>query len=147
MRVPIFVPETRSLSDLIDVFRAHTTHMAVVVDEHGSTTGVVTLEDVLEQVFGEIEDEHDISRPKQDRNSAALELEGTINIPDLANEFGVELPADGGFETLAGYILSKVGDLPQPGAVIEDDGHRFTILEMERNRIARVRVERLEPIA
>ena len=147
MRVPIFVPETRSLSDLIDVFRAHTTHMAVVVDEHGSTTGVVTLEDVLEQVFGEIEDEHDISRPKQDRNSAALELEGTINIPDLANEFGVELPADGGFETLAGYILSKVGDLPQPGAVFEDDGHRFTILEMERNRIARVRVERLEPIA
>ena len=147
MRVPIFVPETRSLSDLIDVFRAHTTHMAVVVDEHGSTTGVVTLEHVLEQVFGEIEDEHDISRPKQDRNSAALELEGTINIPDLANEFGVELPADGGFETLAGYILSKVGDLPQPGAVIEDDGHRFTILEMERNRIARVRVERLEPIA
>jgi CBS domain containing-hemolysin-like protein len=121
--------------------------MAVVVDEHGSTTGVVTLEDVLEQVFGEIEDEHDISRPKQDRNSAALELEGTINIPDLANEYGVELPADGGFETLAGYILSKVGDLPQPGAVLEDDGHRFTILEMERNRIARVRVERLEPVA
>ena len=147
MRVPIFVPETRSLSDLIDVFRAHNTHMAVVVDEHGSTTGVVTLEDVLEQVFGEIEDEHDISRPKQDRTAAALELEGTINIPDLANQFGVELPADGGFETLAGYILSKVGDLPQPGAVIEDDGHRFTILEMERNRIARVRVERLEPVA
>ena len=147
MRVPIFVPETRSLSDLIDVFRAPNTHMAVVVDEHGSTTGVVTLEDVLEQVFGEIEDEHDISRPKQDRNSAALELDGTINIPDLANQYGVELPADGGFETLAGYILSKLGDLPQAGAVLEDDGRRFTILEMERNRIARVRVERLEPVA
>lgn len=147
MRVPIFVPETRSLSDLIDVFRAHNTHMAVVVDEHGSTTGVVTLEDVLEQVFGEIEDEHDISRPKQDRNSAALELEGTINIPDLAHQYGVELPADGGFETLAGFILSKLGDIPQPGAVFEDSGRRFTILEMERNRIARVRVERLEPVA
>jgi CBS domain containing-hemolysin-like protein len=146
MRVPIFVPETRSLSDLIDVFRAHNTHMAVVVDEHGSTTGVVTLEDVLEQVFGEIEDEHDISRPKQDRNSSALELEGTINIPDLANQYGVDLPADGGFETLAGYILSKLGDLPQPGATLEVGGRRFTVLEMERNRIARVRVERLEPV-
>jgi putative hemolysin len=144
MRVPIFVPETRSLSDLIDVFREHNTHMAVVVDEHGSTTGVVTLEDVLEQVFGEIEDEHDISRPKQDRNSAALELDGTINIPDLAHQYGLELPADGGFETLAGYLLSKLGDLPQEGTVLEDDGRRFTILEMARNRIARVKVERLE---
>lgn len=143
MRVPIFVPETRSLSDLIDVFRAHNTHMAVVVDEHGSTTGVVTLEDVLEQVFGEIEDEHDISRPKQDRHAAALELDGAINIPDLAHQYGVDLPADGGFETLAGYLLSKLGDLPQPGAVLEDDGRRFTVLEMERNRIARVRIERL----
>lgn len=147
MRVPIFVPETRSISDLIDVFRAHNTHMAVVVDEHGSTTGVVTLEDVLEQVFGEIEDEHDISRPKQDRHAAAFELDGTVNIPDLANLYGVALPADGGFETLAGYILSKLGDLPQEGAVLEDDGRRFTVLEMERNRIARVRVERLAPAA
>jgi putative hemolysin len=145
MRTPIFVPETRVLSDLIDVFRAHNTHMAVVVDEHGSTTGVVTLEDVLEQVFGEIEDEHDISRPKQDRHAAALELEGTINIPDLAHQYGVELPADGGFETLAGYMLSKLGDLPQEGAVLEDEGMRFTVLEMARNRIARVRIERLAP--
>ncbi|MBL8239905.1 MAG: HlyC/CorC family transporter [Bryobacterales bacterium] len=145
MRVPIFVPETRSLSDLIDVFREHNTHMAVVVDEHGSTTGVVTLEDVLEQVFGEIEDEHDISRPKQDRNSTAFELDGAINIPDLAHQYGLELPADGGFETLAGYILSKLGDLPQEGAVLEDDGRRFTVVEMARNRIARVRIERLEP--
>jgi putative hemolysin len=146
MRVPIFVPETRSLSDLIDVFREHNTHMAVVVDEHGSTVGVVTLEDVLEQVFGEIDDEHDISRPKQDHHAAALELEGTINIPDLANQYGVELPSDGGFETLAGYLLSKLGDLPQEGVVLEDDGRRFTILEMERNRIARVRIERLEAV-
>jgi putative hemolysin len=147
MRTPIYVPETRNLSDLIDVFRAHTTHMAVVVDEHGSTAGVVTLEDVLEQVFGEIEDEHDISRPKQDRHAAALELEGTINIPDLAHQYGVDLPADGGFETLAGYLLSKLGDLPQEGAVIEDEERRFTVLEMERNRIARVRIERLAPVA
>ena len=144
MRVPIVVPETRSLSNLIDVFRAHNTHMAVVVDEHGSTTGVVTLEDVLEQVFGEIEDEHDIFRPKEDHQAAAVELEGTINIPDLANQYGVALPADGGFETLAGYLLSKLGDLPREGVVLEDDGRRFTILKMERNRIARVRIERLE---
>ena len=73
-----------------------------------------------------------------------MELEGTINIPDLANQYGVALPADGGFETLAGYLLSKLGDLPREGVVLEDDGRRFTILKMERNRIARVRIERLE---
>ncbi len=145
IRKPIFVPETRNLSDLIDVFRAHNTHMAVVVDEHGSTSGVVTLEDVLEQVFGEIEDEHDISRPKHDQHAAALEVDGAINIPDLVNLYGVDLPADGGFETLAGYLLSKLGDLPQPGADLVADGRRFIVLEMERNRIARVRIERLEP--
>lgn len=145
MRAPIFVPETRNLSDLVDVFRAHNTHMVVVVDEHGTNTGVVTLEDVLEQVFGEIEDEHDMVRARQDAQALAFELDGSINIPDLAHQYGVELPAEGGFETLAGYLLSKLGDLPREGTVVEDDSCRFTVIEMERNRIARVRIEKLVP--
>jgi CBS domain containing-hemolysin-like protein len=143
LRSPIFVPETKSLSNLIDVFRENHTHMVIVVDEHGSTVGIVTLEDVLEQVFGEIEDEHDVSRPGPDKAARALELEGTINLPDLLNQYGIELPADGGFETLAGFLLTRLGDLPQPGTVVESEGLRFTILEMERNRIARVRIDKL----
>lgn len=143
MRKPIYVPETKSLSDLVDEFRENNTHMAVVVDEHGTTAGVVTLEDVLEQVFGEIEDEHDISRPRPDAAATAIELDGAINVPDLANLYGIELPTDGGFETLAGFLLARLGDLPSEGTVVEDGGRRYTVLEMERNRIARVRVEKL----
>jgi CBS domain containing-hemolysin-like protein len=137
------VPETKSLANLIDVFRSNNTHMAIVVDEHGSTTGAVTLEDVLEQVFGEIEDEHDISRPKPDVAAATVEVEGNINVPDLANQFGIHLPADGDYETLAGFLLSKLGDLPVPGTTVEDGGRRYVVLEMERNRIAKVRVDKL----
>jgi CBS domain containing-hemolysin-like protein len=143
MRAPIVVPETKSLANLIDVFRSNNTHMAIVVDEHGSTTGAVTLEDVLEQVFGEIEDEHDISRPKPDVAAATVEVEGNINVPDLANQFGIHLPADGDYETLAGFLLSKLGDLPVPGTTVEDGGRRYVVLEMERNRIAKVRVDKL----
>ena len=143
MRAPIVVPETKSLADLIDVFRDKNTHMAIVVDEHGSTTGAVTLEDVLEQVFGEIEDEHDISRPKPDAAADSVEVEGNINIPDLANQFGIHLPAEGDYETLAGFLLSKLGDLPAPGTTIEHGGRRYVVLEMERNRIAKVRVDKL----
>ncbi|MBM3765560.1 MAG: HlyC/CorC family transporter [Acidobacteria bacterium] len=143
MRPPILVPETKSLADLIDVFRANHTHMAIVVDEHGSTTGAVTLEDVLEQVFGEIEDEHDISRPKPDAAAVSVEVEGNINVPDLANQFGIALPTDGGYETLAGFLLSKIGDLPATGASIEHDGRRYVVSEMARNRIAKVRIDKL----
>ena len=101
MRKPLFVPETKSLHELVDEFREHHTHMAMVVDEHGSVAGLVTLEDVLEQVFGEIEDEHDVSRPKVVLDAKSFEVDGMINIPDLANEYGVELASDDGYETLA----------------------------------------------
>lgn len=143
LRPPIFVPETKSLRELIDEFRSHSTHLALVVDEHGTTTGLVTLEDVLEQVFGEIEDEHDISRPAPDANNPTLELDGATNLPDLANQYGIELPNEAGFETLAGFLLSKLGYIPDAGETVESEGRRFTILEMERNRIALVRIEAL----
>jgi CBS domain containing-hemolysin-like protein len=143
MRQPLFVPETKSLHELVDEFREHHSHMAIVVDEHGSVAGLVTLEDVLEQVFGEIEDEHDISRPRAAADAPSFEVDGMINIPDLANQYGIELPSDDGYETLAGFLLFELGDLPQVGTTVEHAKLRFTVLEMERNRIARVQVERL----
>jgi putative hemolysin len=143
LRPPIFVPETKSLRELIDEFRAHSTHIALVVDEHGTTTGLVTLEDVLEQVFGEIEDEHDITHPAPNADESILELDGATNLPDLSNQYGIDLPTEAGFETLAGFLLSKLGYIPDAGVTIESEGRRFTVLEMERNRIARVRIETL----
>jgi CBS domain containing-hemolysin-like protein len=142
MRKPLFVPETKPLNQLMDEFRSHHTHMAMVVDEFGTISGLVTLEDMLEQVFGEIEDEHDERRTRPSQTDV-LELDGTVNIRDLEMQYEITLPADAGFETLAGFLLSQFGDFPKVGDTLEYDGRRFTIVDMERNRIGRVRIERI----
>lgn len=141
-KLPV-IPETKSLSELIDEFRANRAHMALVVNEFGAVSGVLTLEDVFEQVFGEIEDEHDLFVAEQTRNAPTLELDGSTPTRDLETLFGIELPADAGYETLAGFILFRLGFIPKPGQIIEESGRRYTVLEMDRNRIARVRIDRL----
>ncbi len=118
--------------------------MAIVVDEFGTISGLITMEDVLEQVFGEIEDEHDEQRTKPPAESDRLELDGATSIRDLHTQFGIELPGDAGFETLAGFLLYQLGEIPKTGDVIEIPGRRFTIIEMERNRIACVKIEKLQ---
>jgi putative hemolysin len=100
------------------------------------------VEDVLEQVVGRIEDEHDekIGRRIDAREA---EMDGTTRIRDLEGEYGIEIPADAGFETLAGFLLFRLGEIPRVGESVEYGGRRFTVLEMDRNRIARVRIEKL----
>lgn len=147
LRKPLFVPETKPLSQLIGEFRENHTHMGVVVNEFGTISGLVTLEDLFEQVFGEIWDEHDQRMPKPRAEAALVEVEGTIPIRDLISQYQIDLPGDAGFETLAGFLLFKLGYVPRAGEEIEYNGRRFSILEMERNRIARVRIERIEEVA
>jgi CBS domain containing-hemolysin-like protein len=144
LRKPLVVPETKPLNDLIDEFRKTHKHMAMVVDEFGTIAGLVTLEDALEQILGEIGDEHDVRRPRQAAESAILEVEGATTIRDLDTQYGLELPGDAGFETLAGFLLFQLGYIPKPGESVEHGGRRFTIVEMDHNRIARVRIERLQ---
>jgi CBS domain containing-hemolysin-like protein len=144
LRKPLVVPETKPLNQLIDDFRNSRSHMASVVDEFGTISGLVTMEDVLEQVFGEIEDEHDELRAKPPAEADVLELDGATSIRDLQTQYGIELPADAGFETLAGFLLFQIGEIPKVGDVIEVPGRRFTIIEMDRNRIACVRIEKLQ---
>jgi putative hemolysin len=100
------------------------------------------VEDVLEQVVGKIEDEYD---EKQTRRPDALEIEldGATRIRELETEYGIEIPAEGGFETLAGFLLYQMGEIPRAGQAVEYQGRRYTVLEMERNRIAKVRLEKL----
>lgn len=148
LRKPLIVPETKPVNQLIDDFRQQLTHMALVVDEYGTITGLVTLEDAMEQIFGEIEDEFDVRRTLPLAGAATLELDGTTNIRDLEALYGIELPGDAGFETLAGYLLFRLGYIPSGGETVDDPGRRFTILRMAGNRIARVRIERIpEPPA
>lgn len=143
LRKPLVVPETKPLNDLIDEFRSTHKHMAVVVDEFGTIVGLVTLEDALEQILGEIGDEHDVKRPRPAAEAAEIEVEGTISIRDLDTQYGLELPGDAGFETLAGFLLFQLGKIPNEGEAVEYGGRRFTILRMEHNRIARVAIARV----
>ncbi len=150
LRQPLVVPESKPLSQMIEEFRAARRHMALVVDEFGTIVGLATFEDVLEEIFGEIEDEHDVRQPPPALEAPVLELEGNVSIRDLASQYGIELPANAGFETLAGFLLHRLGYIPQGGESIEYEGRRYTILAMDRRRIARVRIEKLaagEPIA
>lgn len=143
LRKALVIPETKGLHQLIDDFRRDRSHMAIVVDEFGTISGLITMEDVLEQMFGEIEDEHDELRAKPQTEANLLELDGATSIRDLHNEYGIELPGDAGFETVAGFLLYQIGEIPRVGDVVEYGERRFTILEKERNRIATVRIEKL----
>jgi putative hemolysin len=142
IRPHLVVPETKPLSQMLDEFRQGRSHMAMVVDEFGTISGMLTVEDVLEQLVGRIEDEHDEKIPRATA-TRDLELDGTTRIRDLEAEYGIEIPADAGFETLAGFLLVRLGKIPQAGESVEFEGRRFTVTEMERNRIARVRIQKL----
>ena len=144
MRKPIVVPETKPLSSILEEFRTGKSHMAIVVDEFGTVTGLLTLEDVLEQIVGEIEDEFDETRQLPTEEAGEIELDGATKIIDLESQYGVTLPSDAGFETLAGYLLYRFGHIPKPGESVDFRDRRFTVGTMERNRIARVQMARLE---
>ncbi|MBV9303595.1 MAG: HlyC/CorC family transporter [Acidobacteriaceae bacterium] len=143
LRKPLVVPETKPLNQLVDQFRTNHVHMALVVDEFGTVAGLVTLEDVLEQIFGDIGDEHDAIRPAPTEEESVLELEGSTTIRDLETRYNIVLPADAGFETLAGFLLVQFGFIPNVKDSVEYGGRRFTVAKMDRNRVALVVVEKL----
>jgi CBS domain containing-hemolysin-like protein len=145
----LVVPETKVLTELLEEFKERKRHLAVVVDEFGSTAGVITVEDVLEQIVGEIEDEFDVAPPQQDlvEGKIAVVLEGSASIRDLESQYQLLLPRDSGFETLAGFILARLQKLPRQGESFEYEGHRYTVQELEGHRIAKVKIEKLEPKA
>ena len=143
MRKHMVVPETKPLSQMLAEFQQGSSHMAMVVDEFGTIVGLVTVEDVLEQIVGPIADEYDLKSVTPAAPADEMELEGTVKIRDLETQYGIELPPDGGFETVAGFLLMKFGKIPAAGETVDYKDRRFTVLEMDRNRIARVRVERI----
>lgn len=145
VRKPLVLPETKPLNEVVTEFRKANTRMALVVDEFGTITGLLTLDDVLEQVFGEIPDEHDDIRPQPSLLDKVLQLEGNITLRDLETRHNIALPTEAGFETLAGFLLFQIGHIPKVKDSVEYSGRRFTITQMDRNRIATVMVEKLDP--
>ncbi len=145
MRGVLVVPETKPLPDLLIEFKQRKRHLAVVVDEFGSTAGVVTVEDVLEQIVGEIEDEFDITAQPLPAGTTMV-LEGAVNVRDLEIQYRLSLPRDQGFETLGGFVLAQLQRIPAAGDAFEYDGRRYTVLEMDGLRVARVRIELMQPV-
>jgi putative hemolysin len=143
MRKHMVVPETKPLVQMLEEFKQGKSHMAMVVDEFGTIVGLVTVEDVLEQIVGEIEDEYDVKELRPTVEAPALELDGVTKIRDLELLHGIEIPSNAGFETLAGFLLMRLGYIPKPGESVEEGGRKYTVLEMDRNRIAKVRIEKL----
>jgi magnesium and cobalt exporter, CNNM family len=139
----LVVPETKSLLDLLGEFQLRKRHLAVVVDEFGSTAGVISVEDVLEQLVGELEDEFDVAstQPVVSDANAPLVLDGSINIRDLETQYELKLPQDEGFETLAGFLLSRLQKMPAGGEAFDYEGRRFVVEKMDGHRIATVRIE------
>lgn len=145
MRDVLVVPETKPALELMQEFRERRRQMAIVVDEFGSTLGLVTAEDALEQLVGELEDEFDTARPIAPMANGNLVLDGSVTLRDLSNQLRWELPRTTGVETLAGLLLAKFGHIPVVGETVEISGKRFEVVTMERHRIARVRVESIGP--
>jgi CBS domain containing-hemolysin-like protein len=149
MRPATFVPESKPVDDLLSEMQAARTHLVIVVDEYGGTAGLVTIEDILEEIVGEITDEYDVERPPVEHlEDGAVRVTARLPIEDLGEIFGVELPADE-VETVGGLLAQTLGRVPIPGAKV-DVGGLHLIAEGttgRRNRIDSVLVRRIEPPA
>jgi putative hemolysin len=146
---PHLVPETKKVGPLLKELQKRRSHLAIVVDEHGSVSGLVTLEDLLEEIVGEIRDEYDgEERPVERLRDGSLVVEGTLSAADLRGQYGVPLPESPEFETVAGFMLEQLGSLPRGGEVVEAGQWRFTVVDVERHRISKVKIEKLPaPVA
>jgi CBS domain containing-hemolysin-like protein len=144
MREVIVVPETKRAVDLLQEFQERRRQIAIVVDEFGSTVGLVTAEDALEQIVGELEDEFDVaSKATLFSSMGVMTLDGSMSLRDLRTQLRWEFPREAGVETLAGFLLTQLGHIPAQGESLDYKGRRYVVAEMAGNRISRVKVENL----
>jgi putative hemolysin len=144
VRPAYVVPETKDLASLLGEFRRQNQHMALVVDEYGAVQGIVTLEDLLEEIVGEIEDEYDLPDESVERiDENRIRVHGTFTIDDFNEQFGTELPQED-YHTVAGFVFGELGRAPQPGDEVEHDGLRFEVVEVDGQRIERLEIEFVE---
>jgi putative hemolysin len=144
VRPAFMVPETKDLAAMLAEFRRANQHLAVVVDEYGSFEGIVTLEDLLEEIVGEIEDEYDLPDESVERvDDARIRIDGTFPIDDFNEQFGQELPQDD-YHTVAGFVFGALGRAAESGDEVLHDGLRFHVLDVDGPRIERLEVEFLE---
>ncbi|HKT74996.1 MAG TPA: transporter associated domain-containing protein [Steroidobacteraceae bacterium] len=142
MRPAVFVPESKRLNVLLKDFRRNRNHMAIVVDEYGGVSGLVTIEDVIEQITGEIDDEFDVDDDQNIRKEAERQftVRGVTRIDEFNDYFGARLSEEEGFDTVAGLLMKQLGRLPRRGEVAHIDGFEFRVTRADRRRIDALRV-------
>jgi putative hemolysin len=140
-----FLPISKMVLSALSEMRKDRAHLAIVVDEYGGTAGIVTLEDLVEELIGDIQDEYDeeASHPRQ-LHGGELEVDGLLNLDEFADQTGLELP-EGPYETVAGYLLAALGHLPEKGEFADVGGRRLTVTQLDGRRISRVRVSPAAP--
>ena len=145
LRPATFVPETKRVADLLKEFQRQQTQIAIVVDEYGGTAGLATIDDLLEEIVGEIRDEYDVEmEPISEEPDGSFVFSGKVNFDEVRDRLDVEVEPEG-FETVGGYVLTRVGRVPSAGETFELDGMDVEVLEAERRRIHRVRFRRRLP--
>jgi magnesium and cobalt transporter len=143
LRPAFFVPETKPLRDLLHDFRLQKVHIAIVSDEYGGTAGLVTIEDIFEELVGDVSDEHEPAEPAMieriDENTA--EADARTYLDELNRVLGLNLPEDAGYDTLGGFVTTTVGKIPLTGATFEHGGVKYTVIDAEPQKVNRVRIE------
>jgi putative hemolysin len=145
LRDALIVPETKPVSELLLEFRSRRTGLAMIVDEFGSILGLATLEDILEQMVGEIHDEFDVVERPLTLPDGGMVFDAAIKIRELAARYNIMLPEDASYETVGGFVLTRLGFIPRGGESFEADGYRFTVMEMDRRRVSRLKIKQLPP--
>jgi putative hemolysin len=148
LRELLIVPENKLAGELLVEMRARRIGLAMVVDEFGSILGLITLKDILEQMVGQIHDEFDVVQPPQIVGTGAdmaMIFDGAIGLRDLETQYQIHLPDDPAYATLGGFVLARLGLIPRGGESFDFAGYRFTVLKMERHRVARIKLQRLVP--
>jgi putative hemolysin len=144
IRDAYIVPETKDLAAMLTEFRRTNQHMAIVVDEYGAMQGIVTLEDLLEEIVGEIEDEFDLPDESVERiDDDTIRIDGTFPIDDFNEQFGTQLPVED-YHTMGGFVFGLLGRAPEPGDSVDSDGMRFDVVEVEGSRIHKISVTFIE---
>jgi CBS domain containing-hemolysin-like protein len=143
MRKVPFVPEAKRISDLLAELRQQKVHLAIVLDEYGGTAGLVTIEDILEEIVGEITDEYEEPEPDPIHRVAdnALEVDGRVHIDEINEELGVELPEGDDYDTIGGFVFTSMGKIPATGEEMWHGNVRLKVIDAEERRINRLRVE------
>jgi magnesium and cobalt transporter len=146
LRKPYFVPETKLIGELLREFRAKKIHVAIVLDEYGGTAGIVTIEDIIEEIVGEIEDEYETGAeappPLRRLDERTAEVDARLHIHEVNEALSIAIPVDGGqYETLGGYLFYAMGKVPKKGERYAQDDAEFTIVDVDERRIKRVRIQ------